>query len=174
MAEPLPNEDQSPASGYQSDATGDELMALLLGAVQPDDLGSAAATDADAYATAAQGALAASAVQPPAVSAVTITAGAIATPLDGNHRTLQVSEDVSAGWTAPLPSGGDAATQVYWASLDIQPPASGGPFALSIPAEWLCLGPLDTLALAAGDDPIAVTLRTWGASSIAYSAIQAA
>lgn len=143
MAEPLPNEDQSPASGYQSDATGDELMALLLGAVQP-----------------------------PAISAVTITAGAIATPLDGNHRTLQLTEDVSAGWTAPLPSGGDASAQVYWCSLDILPPASGGPFALSIPVTWLCLGPLDTIALAAGDDPIAVTLRSWGASGIAYSAMQ--
>ena len=62
-------------------------LALADTAVQPDDLGTAAATDAAAYATAAQGALADSAVQPPAISAVTITAGAIATPLDGNHRT---------------------------------------------------------------------------------------
>jgi hypothetical protein len=143
MAEPLPDEDQSAASGYQADLTGSELMAMLLGAVQP-----------------------------PAISAVTITAGAIATPLDGNHRTLQLTEDVSAGWTAPLPSGGDASVQVYWASLDIFPPASGGPFALSIPAEWLSLGPIDTITLAVGDDPIAVTLRSWGASGIAYSAIQ--
>ena len=143
MAEPLPGEDQSPASGFQADTTGVELMALLLGAVQP-----------------------------PSITTATITAGAIATPLDGNHRTLQLSEDVWAGWTAPLPSGADAATQVYWASLDILPPASGGPFALSIPSGWLCLSPLDTIALSAGDDPITVVLRSWGATWIAYSATQ--
>ena len=108
----------------------------------------------------------------PSISTVAITAGAIATPLDGNHRTLQLSEDVWAGWTAPLPSGADAATQVYWASLDILPPASGGPFALSIPSGWLCLSPLDTIALSAGDDPITVVLRSWGATWIAYSAAQ--
>ena len=147
-------------------------LALADTALQPEDVGTAAATDADAYATAAQGALAASAVQPPTISTVTITAAAIATPLDGNHRTLQLTADVSAGWSAPLPSGADAATQVYWASLDILPPASGGPFALSIPADWLCLGPLDTIALAVGDDPIAVTLRSWGATGVAYSATQ--
>lgn len=146
MAEPLPNEDQSPAAGYQSDATGAELMGAL--------------------------AKAATAVQPPAVSAVTITAGAIETPLDGNHRTLQLSEDVSAGWAAPLPSGGDASMQVYWCSLDILPPSSGGPYALSIPAAWLCFGQLDTIALSAGDDPITVVLRSWGATWIAYSATQ--
>ena len=143
MAEPLPGEDQSPASGFQADTTGVELMALLLGAVQP-----------------------------PSITTATITAGNLATPLDGNHRTLQLSEDVSAGWAAPLPSGGDASMRVYWCSLDILPPASGGPFALSIPASWLSLGPLDTITLAVGDDPIAVTLRSWGASGIAYSAIQ--
>lgn len=110
------------------------------------------------------------AVQPPAVSALAIVAGAITTPLDGNHRTLQLSEDVSAGWTAPLPSGGDASMQVYWCSLDILAPASGGPFALSIPGDWVQAGPLDTIALAAGDDPITVVLRTWGASGRAYSA----
>ena len=108
----------------------------------------------------------------PPITTATITAGNLATPLDGNHRTLQLSEDVSAGWAAPLPSGGDASMRVYWCSLDILPPASGGPFALSIPASWLSLGPLDTITLAVGDDPIAVTLRSWGASGIAYSAIQ--
>lgn len=106
----------------------------------------------------------------PPITTATITAGNLATPLDGNHRTLQLSEDVSAGWAAPLPSGGDASMRVYWCSLDILPPSSGGPYALSIPAAWLCFGPLDTIALQAGDDPIAVVLRTWGASGIAYSA----
>ena len=143
MAEPLPGEDQSPASGFQADTTGVELMALLLGAVQP-----------------------------PSITTATITAGNLATPLDGNHRTLQLSEDVSAGWAAPLPSGGDASMRVYWCSLDILPPASGGPFALSIPAAWLCFGQLDTIALSAGDDPITVVLRSWGATWIAYSAAQ--
>jgi hypothetical protein len=39
MAEPAPNEDQSTSSGFQSDATGAELMAMLLGAVQSDPAG---------------------------------------------------------------------------------------------------------------------------------------
>jgi hypothetical protein len=114
--------------------------------------------------------LADTAVQPPAVSTIAIVTGAIATPLDGSAYQLVLSEDVDAGWTVPLPSGADASAQVYWASLDILPPASGGPFALSIPEAWLSLGPLDTIALEAGDDPITVTLRSWGASGIAYSA----
>ena len=126
-----------------------------------DRLGSAAERDAGEFAAAA-----------PAMSQITITAGAITTPLDGSHGVLQLAEDVAAGWAAPLPSGGDASARVYWASLDILPPESGGPFALSIPATWLCLGPLDTIALAVGDDPVAVTLRSWGASGVAYSAIQ--
>ena len=113
-----------------------------------------------------------SAVQPPAVSVVAIVSGAISTPLDGNHRTLLLAEDVDEGWATPLPPGADASVQVCWASLDILPPASGGPFALSIPATWLCLGPLDTIALAAGDDPVTVTLRSWGGAGIAYSAAQ--
>jgi hypothetical protein len=107
------------------------------------------------------------------VSTLAIVSGAIATPLDGSAYRLTLSADVAAGWSAPLPSGGDASALVYWASLDILPPTSGGPFALSIPSTWLCLGPLDTIALEAGDDPVTVTLRSWGASGIAYSAIQA-
>ncbi|NCC27866.1 MAG: hypothetical protein EOM22_06890 [Gammaproteobacteria bacterium] len=144
MAEPLPNEDQLPATGFQADKTGEAVMASL--------------------------AKADSAVQPPTISTIAIVAGAIATPLDGSAYRLTLSADVASGWSAPLPSGADASAQVYWASLDILPPASGGPFALSIPETWLCLGPLDTIALEAGDDPIAVTLRTWGASGIAYVA----
>jgi hypothetical protein len=121
-------------------------------------------------ATPAQGAKAETALQPPAVSTLAIVAGAISTPLDGSAYRLTLSEDVASGWSAPLPSGGDASAQTYWASLDILPPASGGPFALSIPAEWQQAGPLDTIALAAGDVPISITLRTWGAADIAYSA----
>jgi len=157
----------APADGYVG-AAG--IVALIADAVDVRGAAGAAATDADAYATAAQGALAQTAVQPPDVSTVTITAGAIATPLDSNHYTLQLTEDVSAGWSAPMPSGADASTQVYWASLDILPPESGGPFALSIPGDWVQTGPLDTIALEAGDDPITVVLRTWGASKIAYCA----
>ena len=104
------------------------------------------------------------------VSTLAIVAGAISTPLDGSAYRLTLSEDVASGWSATLPSGGDASAQTYWASLDILPPASGGPFALSIPAEWQQAGPLDTIALAAGDVPISITLRTWGAADIAYSA----
>jgi hypothetical protein len=144
MAEPLPNEDQSASSGFQSDRTGEGVMASL--------------------------AKADSAVQPPAASTIAIADGAISTPLDGGAYRLTLSADAAAGWTAPLPPAADASTQVYWASLDILPPASGGPFALSIPAGWFQAGPLDTIALAAGDDPISITLRTWGAADIAYSA----
>ena len=132
-------------------------------ALSPADIGAA---------TSAQGAKADAALQLPAVSAIAIVDGAISTPLDGGAYRLTLSADVAAGWTAPLPSGADAAAHIYWCSLDILPPTSGGPFALSIPAAWLSLGPLDTITLAVGDDPIAVTLRSWGASGIAYSAIQ--
>jgi hypothetical protein len=147
MAEPYPDGD--PAAGYQvpdSRMTGSWAVGQLV--------------------------LAETAVQPPAISAVAIVNGAISTPLDSAHRVLVLSEDVAGGWTAPLPSGGDASAQVYWSSLDLLPPEAGGPFALSIPAAWLALGPLDTLALEAGDDPITVTLRSWGSDGVAYSAVQ--
>ena len=173
MADPGPLEDQSTATGFQYSGEGTdvaELLALAGSALQPGDIGTAAAEDVGYFATAAQGERADSAIQPPAVSTIAIDAGAIATPLDGSAYRLVLSEGVDAGWAAPLPTDADASTQVYWASLDILPPTSGGPFALSIPGDWIQTGPLDTIALEAGDDPITVVLRTWGASGIAYSA----
>lgn len=166
-----------PAEPYvdEEDLGRDGLMsaldkAALDTALQPDDVGTAATAAATDFATAAQGTLADTALQPAQISTVEIVDGAISTPLDGAHRVLQLTADVASGWSAPLPAGADASAQTYWASLDILPPASGGPFALSIPAGWFQAGPLDTIALAAGDDPISITLRTWGAADIAYSA----
>jgi hypothetical protein len=161
--------DAGPATEWQSTAT--HLQARPVGGdTWVDVVALSEITGPEGQATAAQGAKADSAIQPPAVSTIAIAAGAISTPLDGSAYRLTLSADVAAGWSAPLPSGGDASAQVYWASLDILPPTSGGPFALSIPAGWLQAGPLDTIALAAGDDPVSVTLRTWGAADIAYSA----
>lgn len=104
------------------------------------------------------------------IESISIVAGAIETPLDGNHRTLVLSEDVDSGWATPI--DGDPSSQVFYSSIDIFPPLSGGPFSVSIPVEWLCMGPLDTISLGSGDDPITVTLRSWGNDNIAYVAVQ--
>jgi hypothetical protein len=104
------------------------------------------------------------------IESISIVAGAIETPLDGNHRTLVLSEDVDSGWTTPI--DGDPSTQVFYSSIDIFPPVSGGPFSISIPAQWLCMGPLDEISLSASDEPISVTLRSWGSDNIAYVAVQ--
>ena len=158
-----------------------EQGALANTAVQPDDLGSAAATDADAYATAAQGALAASAVQPPAVSAVTITAGAIATPLDGSIYHVALTADVSGTWSAPIPSGGNAATTGYFATVIFSPPGTGegsgvgtdGPWIAPFPVGWSQVGGLDSISLAPGDDPIVCSLASVGEGMILVTAVSA-
>lgn len=106
-------------------------------------------------------------------TALTIAGGSISTPLDGTHKVVRLSEAVPT-WTAQLPVGADGSTAVYWSSLDVLPPVSGGPFTMAIPAEWLCLGPIDAISLGVGAMPISVTLRSWGASGIAYTAAQAA
>jgi hypothetical protein len=117
-----------------------------------------------------QALLASTSVQPAEIESISIVAGAIETPLDGNHRTLVLSEDVDSGWSAVI--DGDPSSQVFYSSVDIFPPESGGPFMISIPVEWICMGPLDTISLGAGDDPITVTLRSWGVDNIAYTAVQ--
>lgn len=101
---------------------------------------------------------------------VSIVDGSIETPLDGNHRILILSEDVGFGWAVPI--DGDPASQVFYSSVDIFPPAVDGPFSISIPAQWICMGPLDTISLESDDDPITVTLRSWEGYNIAYVAIQ--
>ena len=70
-------------------------LALADTALQPDDVGTAAATDADAYATAAQGAKADSAQQPSALlpiagytetgATLTPVAGVLTIPMLGRH-----------------------------------------------------------------------------------------
>lgn len=109
----------------------------------------------------------------PSISAVTISASAIATELNGSNYTLVLSEDVDSGWTAAIPSGGTAATKTYYATLRISPPVSGGPFVLSIPSGWKRFGGISTISLSSTDEAILVYLRSNGASDVDFTAVQA-
>jgi len=76
-------------------------------AVQPGDLGTAATTDATAYATAAQGTLAGTAVQPAALTAGLATKMSVA---DGVNAGEFLGWQTSA-WVPPVPVAG--VTQWY-------------------------------------------------------------
>ncbi|WP_252178340.1 hypothetical protein [Endozoicomonas sp. 4G] len=241
MSEPLPHEDQSPASGFQIEQEGTELMTVILGAVQPDDLaepyvdegtpgadglltaadklklddieneatadqtaqeiataidadetaeatlktalglGSAAYTDDDDYATAAQGDLADTAEQPAAITTAAITDGSLATPLNGSIHHVALTEDVDVAWTAPIPSGGNAATTGYYCTVVFNPPGTGegsgaeddGPWIAPFPVGWNQVGGLDSISLAPGDDPIVCSLASVGDGVILVSAVAA-
>lgn len=152
MAEPLPGEDQSPASGFQADTTGVELMALLLGAVQP-----------------------------PSITTATITAGNLATPLDGNIHHVALIADVDGTWSAVIPSGGNAATTGYFTTVIFDPPGTGegsgvgtdGPWIAPFPVGWHQVAGLDSISLAPGDDPIVCSLASVGDGVILVSAVAA-
>ena len=109
------------------------------------------------------------------IVAVEIVAGALSTPLDGSLYRVRLSEDGDAGWSVPVPGGADPATTARYAGVVFLPPLSGGPFSMSIPVDaampWVQVGGLDEISLAAGDDPIFVSLSSTG-DAIAFTAVQ--
>jgi len=149
-------------------------------------LGTAATTDASAYATAAQGGKADTAhgwgnhadagyvgttdarlsdartPTAPAWSTLTTTgtdpAVTLTVPLDGGSYECQIPAGSIDVLAYTLPAN-DATSKQYGALLKITAPASGTE-TVAIPTGWLQAGPLDAISLDAGDDPILVILAT--------------
>jgi hypothetical protein len=101
---------------------------------------------------------------------VSSSGGALATELNGSLYVIVPTENVTT-WTAPIPSGGNAATTSYSATLKIKPPVSGGPFTFT-PGAWYRLGGLETISIAVDDAPIVVELRLLETGFIGLTAVQ--
>jgi hypothetical protein len=107
----------------------------------------------------------------PVRTAAAISSGAITTQLSG-ALIHEVTLDANiTTWNVPLPSGGDTAVYAYYTTVDFLPPASGGPFSVTVPDAWDQYGPLATITLSAGAKPIRCVLATRG-TTITYTAVQ--
>ena len=117
----------------------------------------------------------------PPITTATITAGNLATPLDGNIHHVALIADVDGTWSAVIPSGGNAATTGYFTTVIFDPPGTGegsgvgtdGPWIAPFPVGWHQVAGLDSISLAPGDDPIVCSLASVGDGVILVSAVAA-
>jgi len=126
-------------------------------AVQPGDLGTAAATDASAYATAAQGAKADTAIQPAAI-------GTSVQGYDADTLKADAADKLTAGFTATLNNDGTQSSSTYTPDVDtgnFKVITNGGAFTLAPPSpdndEVITLDMVITNNASAG----AITVTGW-------------
>lgn len=116
--------DQSPSAGYQHARTGVQVataLNLAESAVQPGDLGTAAAADVGDFATAAQGGLADTALQPNAPAQLGGAESYLEILADGTLRLVgsaTVFDDITQGIAAARSSGPGVAFNAVEATMD--------------------------------------------------------
>lgn len=127
--------DQSPSAGYQHARTGVQVataLNLAESAVQPGDLGTAAAEDVGTFATAAQGGLADTALQPNAPAQLGGAAHYLNILADGTLRLVGDAtywDDLIGGIAAAVTSGPGVSLSSVEHSLDFVANANGSDYA---------------------------------------------
>lgn len=134
--------DQSPSAGYQHARTGVQVataLNLAESAIQPGDIGTAAAEDVGAFATAAQGGLADTALQPNAPAQLGGADAYLEILADGTLRLVgaaTVWDDITPGIAAAKTSGPGVTLNLDEMTLDFVTTANLSDFAV-IPVQLL-------------------------------------